>query len=119
MLGNGLLYVKKVKNYLLVCMLMLSGNAFSGDVISKITRLGAVDSQWGMFIVATPASSKPDCASDYTTFSFDKSTAHGQDMYSILLAGITAKKNLWIVYSDTECGLWGTRTLVVRVDILG
>ena len=90
----------------------------AGSVVSKITRVGAVNDQYGMLIVETAAATKPDCAEEFTIMSFDKSTANGRDMYSMALTALAAQKRMIIEYSDTVCGLWANRALIIRMDII-
>ena len=71
-----------------------------------------------MLVVDTPISTKPDCAQNFNILSFDKSTAHGKDLYAIALTGFTTQKKLWITYSDTVCGLSDVRVLISRIDLV-
>ncbi|TQV65567.1 hypothetical protein FKG94_28580 [Exilibacterium tricleocarpae] len=105
----------KIANYALLLMMPLCCQA--GKVTSKITHLAAATVQYGTLTLETPASTKPTCADEYTIMSFDKTTSHGRDMYSMALAALTAQLRLSVTYSDTECGLYGTRAVVTRLDI--
>ena len=99
-------------------LLIISTALNAGSVTSTINRVGAATDQHAMLIVDTAATTKPDCAEEYTIFSFDKSTAHGRDMYSMALTAFATQKPLAITYSDTQCGLWDLRTLITRMDLI-
>lgn len=106
--------IKKVLLLILATPMLVN----AGQVVSKISQVGVVNEQYGMIRVDTPASSKPECAEEFTILTFDKSTPHGQDLYSIALAGFSTQAKLAITYSDSICGLWGSRMLLSRIDLL-
>ena len=99
-----------------ICMSIV--NVYAGDAVTTISRLGAATEQYAMMIVDVGLPTKPTCAEENNILSFDKSTPHGQDMFALALSALTANKQLMISYSETSCGLWGSRTLVNRIDIL-
>lgn len=108
-----------VKNTIIFSLLLLiSTTTYAGSVTSTINRIGTASAQYAILIVDNAAATKPDCAEEYTIFSFDKFTAHGQDMYSMALTAFATQKRLIIQYSDTVCGLNNGRALVTRMDII-
>ncbi len=108
-----------MKNFMVgIVLLLVSTNSMAGSVTSKVTRVGAATDQYGVLFIETPAPTKPSCANEHTILSFDKSTSHGKDMYSMALTALAAQKKLVISYSDTVCGLRGNRAIVLRMDIM-
>lgn len=65
---------------------------YAGDVVSTISRLGAANQQYALVVVDVAIPTKPPYAEEYKVLSFDKSTAHGQDMYALALTALTADK---------------------------
>ena len=88
--------------------------ADAGRYSSKIVQVGAATSTYAVIIAAVPPPNHPACAAldNYAIFSFDKTTSHGRDMLGIALIAVTAGKPFRIEYSETDCGLWGNRTLM-------
>ena len=100
--------------------LLFIGSAHAGDVTSKITQLAAATIQYANVRLVNPILiDDHPCATNPNFISWDKSTVHGQQMFSLVLAGYMSGREIYFSYSDTQCGLWGTQPLVTRVDLRG
>ncbi len=95
----------------------ISSQAFGGGVVSYVAELGVVTERYALFRITTAAATKPDCATNYKVYSFDKTTQHGRDMFTMVLTSLVAQKKLQVDFSDTDCGLYATRALVYSVRI--
>lgn len=102
---------------LLVCA---SFGAQASTVSAKILRLDAVNDTYAnvqLDGVQVDVTAHP-CATIKTHISWDKSTPHGNQMFSLAMTGLVANKTLVFYYSDTDCGLRGNQVLVTRIDLL-
>lgn len=109
----------KMARILFLCFTVaFSGFASAAVHHTTLKQVGAATEQYGMVVFEDPTDDKPECAEQFTIFSFDKSTQHGQDMFSIALTALVAQKRVAVTYSDSDCGLWGIRGLITRIDIL-
>ena len=113
-----------MKKILLSAALLLSlpFGAHAANHNSVVTSVGAYNTQWAVFNIESPIPSTiglPDsCTTRRTTFSFNKTTPHGQDMLSIILVAFTTGKKLNIQFYTSTCGVDGLYPLINRVDVL-
>lgn len=100
----------------------LSTISIAGEVISKIKRTGVANSEFYMLQLETPSTTKPECASTYDVFSIDRKSDDGKfinsDMFSVAMTAFVSDKKVVIAFSDVDCGLWGTRPEIIRIDLV-
>ena len=107
-----------MKKLLMLSCLLTPLYTFAGDITSGIERFGLVTEQYANVKISSSINDAPECANSDQYFSFDKTTDHGKQMYSMLLAAFMANKSVYFNYSNTNCGLYGTQTLLTRIDII-
>ncbi len=108
------------KILLIMSVIVFSCEVSAGSITSKISRVNAATAQYAnaMLDGASIDITGHSCAANGTHISWDKTTEHGKQMLTLALAGMLAGKRLYISYSDTQCGLWGSQVLVTRIDVL-
>ena len=64
--------------------------------------------------------SVPSCASSYSNqVSFPIQDSYfGETTYSTALSAVVSQKQVYIDYSNSTCGLWGSRPLANRIDVM-
>ena len=112
-----------MKKYMLAAaLLLLSTTSYAATHYSKVTSVGAYNSQWAVFnletSIAAEATLPASCTTRRQTISFDKSTAHGQDMLTIVLTAFASGKRVHIQFFTSVCGGDGLYPLANRVDVL-
>jgi len=91
----------------------------AGSVTTKLPRVGAATETYAIVFTESTPNNIPNCATSYPKeLSFDKTTEHGKAMLSIALSAYMANKNIYIQVNDNTCGLWGSRALVTRIDVV-
>lgn len=105
------------KTLLALLFLCVTSVSFAGHFHTKIIQVGAATDQYAVIKTAVSGPDKPDCALDSIIYSFDKTTEHGKALFSVALTAIASQKRV-VVYYNQNCGLWGHRALVTRMDIL-
>lgn len=111
------------KKILLTILLMAASfGIHAASHYSVVNSVGAYNKQWGVFNIDSPIPSEislpAGCTTRRATISFDKSTAHGRDMLSIILTAFSTGKKVHIQFYTSTCGVDGIYPVVNRVDVL-
>lgn len=104
----------------LLGLILVPFTAMGGTITSKLQQLSLATEQYAnVSLVTAFDSSNHPCSNTSNFLSFDKTTEHGKQMYSLLLAAYLANREIYFEYSNTTCGLWGTQPVITRVDLRG
>lgn len=116
-----------MRKIILLSLFLIGPNAYSGTITTTISQVGAATNEFGMLVLETSILQEklPECAkgiqSSDRVLSWRKSgvnEAHGKDLLSLATTGLISNKRLSISFSNAECGLWGTRPLIQRIDLV-
>ena len=104
-----------------VVVLAFSGFSHAASGIYSFKQVGVVrdgGKVYALLHVNGALSSVPDCALGHENqISIDIGDEVGKLHYSTALAAVMASQKVWISYSDSTCGVWGTRPLISRFDV--
>ena len=129
--GDGVMgrkVISTLKNrssaFFLICLfVMFSIDGFAGTASIVVKQVGVLKDHDKVYALAQldgNLSGVPECANERSNqASFVVEDDFGKLMYSTLLAAVTAQKQVWISFSNVECGLWGDRPVLLRIDIKG
>jgi hypothetical protein len=109
------------KLWLSLTLLAITNFSHSASGVYTFNQVGIVEDNgrtYALLQVDGNVTSVPSCAEGNShQVSMIIEGEVGSLNYSTILSSIMANQKAWISYSDTNCGLWGTRPLVTRFDV--
>ncbi len=112
---------KLIPLFTYISLTLASSTTFAGSGSFYFNQIGVVQDGakiYGLIQLASNLSLVPQCASENSNqLSFLIEGDFGKLIYATALAAVTAQKQVWLTYSDTNCGLWGSRAISSRIDI--
>ena len=112
-----------MKELLMLLILFLPAYVSSAAQNIYLKQIGVVKSagiSYAIIQLDGNLTSAPSCANGYShqaTFPIPDGDTFGELTYSTALSAVVAQKEVYMDYSGSTCGLWGTRPLVNRIDI--
>lgn len=104
-----------------VVLLIVCNAAFSASQTVKIKQIGVLQDNGNIYALGQldgALNNTPSCASGFDhQVSFKIEDDFGKLMYSTILSAVAAGRDVYVDYSASTCGLWGSRPVITRVDL--
>lgn len=113
--------MNKIKYIVASTLFLICSYSFAASGTYKFNQVGIVvnnGTTYALLHIDGDLTSTPDCAdgnSRQLSVVLDSET--GSYMYSTILAAVASGQNVWVSYSDSNCGLWGNRVIASRFDL--
>ncbi|TVZ37642.1 hypothetical protein P886_1984 [Alteromonadaceae bacterium 2753L.S.0a.02] len=110
-----------MKTSILILLLLYSCFSIAGAGTFAFNQVGVLkdnDKVYALIQIDGELPLAPECAAEYKhQISFLIEDELGKLFYTNALTAVTAQKNVYLHYSENECGLWGSRPIATRIDL--